>query len=166
MPSRFTAIERDFLPALRLPSWPSSPENRVSLRLVDRLCYPIFDSGHRYRSEEAPSNAISIVDFLIKHRRRRSSFFYRREVLLSWIVRGSRSRVCNGDNRTAINFYTIIFVNCELFAEASNEWIVKTIELKGSIMNYVRFTWIKMFQQARYLSNRLYAANDCQWITV
>lgn len=104
--------------------------------------------------------------FSNKHRRRRSSFFYRREVLLSWIVRGSRSRVCNGDNRTAINFYTIIFVNCELFAEASNEWIVKTIELKGSIMNYVRFTWIKMFQQARYLSNRLYAANDCQWITV
>ena len=50
MASRFTAIERVFLPPA-LPSWPSSPENRVNLRLVDRLCYPIFDSGHRF--EEA-----------------------------------------------------------------------------------------------------------------
>lgn len=119
-------------PAARKIEWASA----WSIVCVTRFLIPFIDPRTLFRS--------SI--FYNKHRRRRSSFFYRREVLLSWIVRGSKSRVCNGDNRTTINFYTIIFVNCKLFAEASNEWIVKTIELKGSIMNYVRFIRIKMFQ--------------------
>lgn len=61
MASRFTAIERVFLPPA-LPSWPTSPENRVNLRLVDRLCYPIFDSGHRF--EEAFSVHFAVCSFI------------------------------------------------------------------------------------------------------